>query len=112
MVVIEGLQDKAEEEADTVEVSVEEKGSDSSSGIEENELPQSQAEDELKRKRSGAILVQQKAEETCKRMRIDTGNAMSKIDDFGKNVETEVAVDEGIESPSSPLHVRSDEDTH
>lgn len=112
MVVIEGLQYKAEE-ADTVEVSVEEKGSDSSSGIEENELPQSQAEDELKRKRSGAILIQQKAEETCKRMRIDTGNDMSKIDDFGKkNVETEVAVDEGIESPSSPLNVRSDEDIH
>ncbi|KAI8544108.1 hypothetical protein RHMOL_Rhmol08G0269700 [Rhododendron molle] len=113
MVVIEGLQDKAEEEADTVEVSVEEKGSDSSSGIEENELPQSQAEDGLKRKRSGAILIQQKAEETCKRMRIDTSKDMSKIDAFGKkNVETEVAVDKGIESPSSPLNVRSDEDIH
>ncbi|KAF7135504.1 hypothetical protein RHSIM_Rhsim08G0197800 [Rhododendron simsii] len=111
MVVIEGLQNKAEEEADTVEVSVEEKGSDSSSGVEENELPQSQAEDKLKRKRSDAILIQQKVENTCKQMRIDTGNDMSKIDDFGKkNVETEVAVDEGIESPSSPLNVRSDED--
>lgn len=70
--VIEGLQDKAEE-ADTVEVSVE-KESDSSSG-------------------------------TCKRMRLDS------IDDAGrKNVGAEVAVDEGIDSPSSPLHVRSDED--
>ncbi|PSR89406.1 E3 ubiquitin-protein like [Actinidia chinensis var. chinensis] len=112
MVVIEGLQHKTEEDEEASgEGSGDEKGPDSSSGHKENNMPHPQAE-ELKRKTNDAsLLIEQEPERTNKRRKIDAEDGLSKIDAAEKeNDEAEAAMDEGIDSPSSPLNVRSDED--
>ncbi|XP_057480249.1 E3 ubiquitin-protein ligase ORTHRUS 2-like [Actinidia eriantha] len=113
MVVIEGLQHKTEEDEEASgEGSGDEKGPDSSSLHEENNMPHPQAEEELKRKTNDAsLLIEQEPERTSKRRKIDAKDGLSKIDAAEKeNNEAEAAMDEGIDSPSSPLNVRSDED--
>ena len=113
MVVIEGLQHKTEEDEEASgEGSGDEKGPDSSSGHKENNMPHPQAEEELKRKTNDAsLLIEQEPERTRKRRKIDAEDGLSKIDAAEKeNDEAEAAMDEGIDSPSSPLNVRSDED--
>ncbi|KAL6972954.1 RING-type E3 ubiquitin transferase [Sarracenia purpurea var. burkii] len=110
MEVIEGLQNKTEKENEASGSM--ETNSDALPGIVENDILNPQDEELKRKKDDSSSLTEQEPRRVRKRTKVDAKDGLPKIDEAGEESnKVEETTNNGIDSPSSPLHVRSDDDS-